>query len=62
MIPCLISLLLAANLPYTETTIDGLYIGSVNPLNGEASINARQIDLNQDQLTEIGRASCRERV
>lgn len=53
MISCLLSILLAANSPYTETSVDGLYIGSINPLNGKASINARQIDINQDQLIDL---------
>ena len=49
----LTALLLAVAPPYTEVQLDALYAGSLNPLNGKTTINARRIDLNDDQQADL---------
>lgn len=53
MMGYLLSILIAVAPPYVETSIDGLYVGSINPLNGKASINARQVDIDGDHKIDL---------
>lgn len=55
MIPWLIGIttLLAAPPDYSEVQINNLIVSSVNPLLGKAAVNARQVDLNQDEYVDL---------
>lgn len=48
-----IGAVLAAVSPFSEIQLDSLYVGGVNPLSGEVSLNVRQVDINGDGLSDL---------